>query len=169
MKFAHCWHHIPGYTINRINNLAQTSPVALVSSKRDWRWRNLCISRVFSSRRCVAVLCWLWITPKRCRLRERRFTFFTGTAHFEYYQDKLWNRNPLIFSRKFEINEAQTFNRSTLISIKCSCDVGFHSILLGLKDETAHARGYTRQSSACSVAHFRCEISNYILFIQLYS
>ena len=76
-------------------------------------------------------------------------------------------KNLLIFSRKFEINEAQTFNRSTLISIKC-CDVGFHSILLG-KDKTAHARGYTRQSSACSVAHFRCEMSNYILFIQLYS
>ena len=138
--------------------------MALVSSKRDWRCRNLSIGRVFSSRRCIAVLCWLWITPKRCRLRERRFTFFTGTAHFEYYQDKLWNKKPLIFSRKFEINEAQTFNRSTLISIKCSCDVGFHSILLG-KDERAHARGYTRQSSACCVAHFRSEMSNYILFI----
>ena len=56
---------------------------------------------------------------------------------------------------------------SRSISIRC-CDVGFHSILLG-KDDTAHARGYTRQFPPCSVKPFRREMSNCILlFITFY-
>ena len=99
---------------------------AVLSSKCDWRCRNICPSVVYSASGDVPLFSVVNHTLTKVQFQGEKvyvqWSGFTGTTRFIYWQDK--QGNPLMLFYKFWNSEAHMFNRSRVISIKC-CEVGF--------------------------------------------